>query len=283
MYRQLELLLFSSERALAHSHRLKTLSAKPDVPKTAIRKEQISWLRGALKHSTALHSIALSLTQGSNARLNQRTLAEFTIYLLSIRAELQFQRSNWAESLTDLATRRTLLITIADSAKSSYDNALANEFIDTYDPLIRFCAYKLGRSESHDIEGVARDVDDEMMEESVPGFSGLVEGLRGEIGAEDVEKGRKELQDVSFAGDKIDLRNAEFVQVMLKVQEATRRLQRKADGGKGRGMKGWDSVLSVLGEAEGVSKRLLDDQEASSHEFPPLSYFLCTDYVFSGF
>ena len=154
--------------------------------------------------------------------------------------------------------------TISDAAKSSYDHALANEFIDAYDPLIRFCAYKLGRKDSHDIDGVVADVDEEMLQESVPGFKELVNKLREAVGAEDVEKGRKELQDISFAGDKVELRNAEFVSVMLRVQEATGRLRSKTDGGKGRGMKGWDGVLSVLGEAEGIAKRLLDDHEVSS-------------------
>ncbi|ORX34986.1 hypothetical protein BD324DRAFT_633498 [Kockovaella imperatae] len=261
--RQLQLLLFSSERSLAHSHRLKSLSSKPNVeiPKRTLRKEQISWLRAALKSSTSLYTIATSLS--SSSQLDTRTLAEITIYHLSIRSELSFERSNWAESLTDLCARRRLLMTMGDAAKNSYDHALANEFIDSYDPLIRFCAYKLGRKDSHDIEGVVSDIDDEMMGEAVPEFLNLVSSLREAVGAADLEKGRKELQDVSFAGDKIDLRNAEFVQVMLKVQETLGRLQHKAEGGKGRAMKGWDSVLSVLGDAEGVAKRLLDDHEAS--------------------
>jgi signal recognition particle subunit SRP68 len=185
-----------------------------------------------------------------------------TIYHLSIRSELKFERSEYAESLTDLATRRYLLTTLSSSAKGSYDQALAVEFIDAYDPLIRFCAYKLGRAESHDIEGVVRDVDEEMMEESIPGYKGLVEGLKGELGAEEVEKGRKELEDVEFGGEKVELRSAEIVGVMLKVQEALGKLKGKEGvKGKGGGMKGWDRVLSVLGEAEGVAKRLLEDHQ----------------------
>jgi len=212
-----------------------------------------------LKSSTSLYTLSNALT----SRMNIQTLAEITIYHLSIRAELSFERSQWAESLTDLVARRRLLATLADAAKDSYDQALANEFIDQYDPLIRFCAYKLGRAESHDIDGVVKDVDDEMMEEALPGVEKLRDRLRGETGVEEMEEGRRILEDVEFAGEKVELRSAEIVGVMLRVQDALGRIKGKDDGGRGtgRGMKGWDRVLGVLGEAEGVARRLLDDHE----------------------
>ena len=259
--RQLQLLLFSAERALTHSHALKTVASKPGHPKDT-RKDQLSWLRRALKLSTMLHAIVAALA--SEGKVNQQTFAEFTIYHLSVRAELAFERQQYAEALTDLASRRKLLSTLADAAKDSYDQALANEFIDAYDPLIRFSAYKLGRAESHDIEGVVKDVDEEMMEEAVPGFASLVDGLRTEVGSAEVESGRKTLEAVVFAGERVEFRSAEIVGVMLRVQEALARLKGKANSGQGRGMKGWDKVLAVLGEAEGVARRLVDDHEVST-------------------
>lgn len=198
--------------------------------------------------------------------MNQQTLAEITIYNLSIRAELNFERSAHAEVLADLAARRQLLSTLATAARDSYDQALATEFADAYDPLIRFSAYKLGRAESHDIDGVVADIDDEMKEEAVPGFAKLNEALRTETNAEEMEAGRKTLEDVKFAGTKIEFRNAELVAAMLKVQEALARLDKKGKAsGRGRGgMKGWDRVLHVLGEAEGTARHLLDDHEAGA-------------------
>lgn len=261
--RQLQLLLFSAERALAHSHGFKALTTKSEAPPNA-RKDQISWLRRALKYSTSLYDIARALSEGSPASIDQRTLAELTIYHLGIRAELSFERSAWEAALTDMATRRKLLSTLAEAARDSYDQALAIEFIDAYDPLIRFSAYKLGHKESHDIEGVVKDVDDDMMEEALPGIGKLVEGLRGETNVAEMEKGRKELENVTFAGEKVELRSAEIVGVMLKVQEALGKVQGKAEAGKGRGMRGWDRVLAVLGEAEGIARKLLEDHEVSS-------------------
>ena len=260
--KHLHLLLFSAERAMAQSHGFKAAKTKPNAPANT-RRDQISWLRRAVKYAAQLHDIATALAQESPARLDQRTLAEITIYNLALRSELSFERQEWEETLTSLAARRKLLGTIAEAARDSYDQALAVEFIDAYDPLIRFSAYKLGRAESHDIEGVVADIDDEMIEEALPGTLRLIERLRGETGVEEMEKGRKDLEDVTFGGDKVELRSAEIVGVMLKVQEALGRLERKKDGGKGRGMRGWDRVLAVLGEAESVGRRLLDDQEAS--------------------
>ena len=255
---QLHLLLFSAERALAHSHALKVLTTKPHTPPNT-RKDQLSWLRRAVKFSTSLHSISASLASSSPSRLSQQTFAEITIYHLSLRAELSFERSQWADALTDLAARRRLLSTLADAARDSYDQALANEFIDQYDPLIRFCAYKLGRAESHDIDGVVGDVDDE-----------LLESLKGETRLQEMEAGRRTLEDVQFAGEKVELRSAEIVAVMLKVQEAVGSVQGKAANGRGKGMKGWDRVLGVLGEAEGVAKRLLDDHEVCGFVKPSI-------------
>lgn len=174
---------------------------------------------------------------------------------------MQFEKQQWAECLTDLSARRLLLSTLSEAARDSYDQALAIEFIDQYDPLIRFSAYKLGRAESHDIDGVVSDIDSEMMEEALPGLAKLMEGLRSETGVEEMEAGRKVLEDVEFAGEKVELRSAEIVGVMLKVQDAVGRLKGKVDGGRGGGMKGWDRVLSVIGDAEVVAKRLLDDHE----------------------
>lgn len=256
MASHLQLILFSAERALAHSHELKSVLQRQ--PNAATRKDQISWLRRALKFSEQLHSIATSLSTSSdgNAKVDIRTLAEVTIYHLSLRSELAFERSQWAETITDLAVRRRLLATLSDAARDSYDQALAAEFIDSYDPLIRFAAYKLGRAESHDIEGVVADIDEEMQQEALPGVAGLVDNLKAELGSAEMEAGRANLQDVQFTGDKVEIRSAEIVKVMIKVQEVMGK--QKA---KGKGMRGWDRVLAVLGDAEAVARKLVDDHE----------------------
>ncbi|ODN80460.1 hypothetical protein L202_02700 [Cryptococcus amylolentus CBS 6039] len=260
--RQLQLLLFSAERALAHSHEFKVL--KVNTP--SLKRDQLSWLRQALKISTQLHSIAQSLYLGeaeSTAHIDARTFGEITIYYLTVRSELVFEKSNWVGALADLACRRKLLETLAEGAHDSYDQALATEFIDSHDPLIRFCAYKLGRAESHDIDGVMAEIDLEVLEEALPGFSSLVEKLRAETGAEEMESGRKMLEDVEFAGEKVEMRNAEIVGIMVKVQHALKKLEREGKGKGGRGIKRWDQVLSILGEAEGIARKLLEDHEAT--------------------
>lgn len=257
--RNLQLVLFDAERALAHSHEAKALLSKPGAPKST-RRDQVSWLRRAHKLATNLYEAAQEL---SSSRISKKTLAEITIYYLSIRAELHFERGAHAEVLADLAARRQLLGTLGSAARDSYDQALATEFADSYDPLIRFSAYKLGNTTSHDIAGVVADIDAEMMEDAVPGFAALNEALRAETNAEEMEAGRKTLEDVKFAGEKVEFRNAELVAAMLKVQDALGRLN-KSKGKETRrgGMKGWDRVLHVLGEAEATARHLLDDHEA---------------------
>ncbi|OCF43801.1 signal recognition particle subunit SRP68 [Kwoniella heveanensis CBS 569] len=264
--RELQLALFSAERALAHSHDLKSQRNKPNAPAQAVKKEQISWLRRALKLSASLFETVSTLTTGSGdsqtAKVNQRTLAEVTIYYLTVRSELSFERNDFISALSDLAARRRLLGVLAESAKDSYDEALAHEFIDAQDPLIRYCAYKLGRADSHDIDGVMADITEDVLLEALPIYSKLTEGLKKELGSE-MQEGRKKLEDVTFGGEKVDFRNAELVRVMGKVQDELKRAEGKNGKGKSRGMSGWDRVLAVLGEAEGVARKLVEDHESS--------------------
>ncbi|WVQ74049.1 hypothetical protein IAR50_003631 [Cryptococcus sp. DSM 104548] len=260
--RQLQLLLFSAERALAHSHELKVLK----VNNPSMKRDQLSWLRQALKISTQLHAIARNLYSGhddATARIDARTFGEITIYHLTVRSELGFEKANWVGALADLACRRKLLDILAEGARDSYDQALAVEFIDSHDPLIRFCAYKLGRAESHDIDGVMAEVDSEVLEEALPDILSTIENLRAETGTEEMEAGRKELEDVEFAGEKVEMRNAEIVGIMVKVQQALKKMEREGKGRGGRGIKRWDQVLSVLGEAEGIARKLLEDHETN--------------------
>ena len=253
--RHLQLILFSAERALAHSHELKSVLQRQ--PNAALRKDQLSGLRRAVKFSESLHTIAASLsTTSSGAKIDTRTLAEITIYHLSLRAELSFDRNQWAETITDLSVRRRLLSTLSDAARDSYDQALAAEFIDAYDPLIRFSAYKLGRAESHDIEGVVADIDEEMQEEALPGVKELADRLKKELGAAEMEARRANLEDVSFAGEKVERRWAEVVMVLVKVQEVLGK-----QTAMGMGLRGGERVLAVLGEAEEVARKLVEDHE----------------------
>ena len=190
------------------------------------------------------------------------------IYHLSIRAELAFERKSYDESLIDLAIRRSLLSILSNSS-DSYDAAVAQEYMDQFDPLIRFSAHRLGRGESHDIDGVVADVDGEMMEETLPGYSTVANSLRGEIGAVDMEGARKDLQGIVWAGEPIQIRNGDLVKVMAKVQIEMAKLQATSGSGSGsesgsKSMRGWDRVLSVLGEAEAVARRLVDEDTTTT-------------------
>ncbi|WRT63535.1 uncharacterized protein IL334_000440 [Kwoniella shivajii] len=300
--RDLQLLLFSAERALAHSHSIKseltrikskntnttTSTSKsktsPNSSPSALKKDQLSWLRKSLKISTSLFDLINALSSipdkvdGDNDKneqskmiINQKTKSEMTIYQLTIRSELFFEKGDFGSCLSDLAVRRKILSLLNQGSKNSYDEALSNEYIDSHDSLIRYCAYKLGRNDSHDISGVMKDLesgngngddkdgDEDVLEAALPGLKDVLENLKNELGNEEIEKDKKKLNDISFSNEKIEFRNAELVKIMTKVQDVLYRFENK----KGKGMRGWDRVLSVLGEAEGIARKLKDDHEAS--------------------
>ena len=99
------------------------------------------------------------------------------------------------------------------------------------------------------------------MGEALPGIGKMVDGLMGETRVKEIDAGRRTLEEVEFAGEKVELRSAEIVSVMIRVQEALGNVKVKQEGGKERGMKGWDRVLGVLGEAEGIARSLMEDHE----------------------
>ncbi|WWC66940.1 uncharacterized protein I206_100847 [Kwoniella pini CBS 10737] len=270
--RHLQLLLFSAERALAHSHEFKAQKAKPNPTSSPyqLKKDQISWLRRSLKLSTNLFELvnnAPTDDKVDGVKLNVRTKVEVTIYHLLVRSELYFEKANYGNCLYDLIVVRKLLNILNENSKNSYDEALSNEFIDLNEPLIRYCAYKLGRSESHDIQGIVNDIEDKTLEEeSLPGFISLSSNLKEEL-SNQMEVDKAKLQPFVFAEQKIEFRNPELVNVIIKVQETLSKFESKRNNNKNRSknvsMKGWDKVLSVLGEAEGIARKLKDDHEAS--------------------
>lgn len=227
----------------------------------------MSWLRKAGKYASELQELVSTIAKEDSGRINFQTRAEVSIYYLSVKAELAFERGQYADVLASLAARRELLDTLASAARDSHDQALAVEFIDAYDPLIRFSAYKLGNTASHDIDGVVRDIEPAMREEALPGLGELVAGLREETKAGEMEAGRRTLDDVTFAGQRVEFRSAEIVDAMLRVQDAQARLAAKGSKAKGKGkggMAAWDRLLGVLGDAEAVSRRLADEQGSAA-------------------
>jgi signal recognition particle subunit SRP68 len=253
-------LLFEAERALAFAHELK--ASKPaDEAIAHDRKLQLSKLRRAFSYAEQLQNV--SADPAVAARLSKRAVAEIAAYFLGIRAERSFEKHRWEDAVGDYVVRRKILRLLSDEATTSQERVLADEEMDLSDPLIRFCAYKLGRPESHDVEGVASDFDDDAVTELFPSYPSLVQDVKAEALVAKSASGMTDWDGQLAPG--VQVRHLELVQPMMRAQQAIKELSDKAKSGKSiKSMKLWDRVLSNLGEAEAIAQRLADAEQVGA-------------------
>lgn len=199
-----------------------------------------------------------------------------------------------AHPLVQLSVAHVLLDELERTAHSSKEVALAQAFKDEIGPEIRWCIHEFNRGndteegdvelEKHvlswkkrewDIEGIVGDLAPAYAERVVKGFGTLIRGLKNEaVGTSDPAGKKQILEDLIWDGEAVPVRNPELVDVLLKVQEAMRKL--KADGSNeeaGVTIKGpnrktargriarYDGVLLSLSDAVDQARKLVDAQQ----------------------
>jgi signal recognition particle subunit SRP68 len=150
--------------------------------------------------------------------------------------------------------------------------------MDEIEPMLRFCAYKLGKDTSKGVNVIARQVADDKLSTVVRGWDELKTRLEEEGSVE-----QKEQVEVRWRGEIVPVRNVELVDAAVKVQQVLASLEkddsgakkggegsagkRKAEGKKetlgARRMGTYDKALLVLGEAEQVASQLVEDNKVS--------------------
>ncbi|RDB29057.1 Signal recognition particle subunit SRP68 [Hypsizygus marmoreus] len=263
----LQLLLLEAERAWAYSQELSSLALKPNNADQAstLRHSATGRFRRAVHWSTQLLSHCQTLHAAG--RLSASNLIEATVYTLILNGRFLRYRSEFDDALIQLGVARSLLDELAGAAGTSRDQALAVLFADDVGPEIRYCAHEMGRERAYDVDRIVGEVAGRWRGEIVPGWEGLVEGLRREVGKEG--EGRRRLREVSWEGKPVPVRNPELVDVLLKVQEAEARLE-GGEGVKGKagkeskkGVAAYDAILSALSDAEQVARKLMEAQQLS--------------------
>jgi len=249
----LELQLFEAERAWAYSQELQV---SPDA-----RHHATSRFRRAVNWSTQLLSTCQSLH--SSSRLSTSSLLEITVYTLILNGRFMLFRYAFEDALSQLAVARHLLDVLAENASTSRDQALYVLFSDQIGPEIRYSAHELGRDKAWDIDGIVKEfaVDNGGRDELVEGGSELIQKLVKEAKGDGASSKQRKLAPLVWEDQPVPIRNPELVDVLLKVQDAQKKLADGADGKARSGRKGvaaFDSILSALSDAEEVSRRLAE-------------------------
>lgn len=196
-----------------------------------------------------------------------------------LKGSLAFEKNKHEEGLAALSLAHALLSRIASSSETAHGEALANEWIDDIEPMLRFCAYSLQLDISSGTETLIAETARKEESRLYKGYDALVEEL---------EKGggrlKRETVELKWRGRDIPVRNAQLVGVMLKVNTTLKGLEADKDVGSSqkkkvagrkevmgaKRMATYDRTLLVLSEAEEVARQLVEDHKVSSVALPAL-------------
>lgn len=288
----LQLLLFEAERAWVYSQELsaqavqteahpKSAAAKGHDTPSTLRRHATSRLRRAVNWSTQLLSHCQALY--TIGRLSPEDVVQVTVYTLIVNGRFLRHRYDYEDALAQLSVARSLLDALAAKAATSRDQALATAFADEIGPEIRYCAHELRRTNPHDVDAIVAGLAPAQRGEIVEGCDELLASLGKETGA---AEGRAKLEPLLWEDEPVPVRSPELVDVLLKVQEAERRLKesdlpeerpveleaeagkrKKGKVGKGtrskRGVAAYDAILLALSDAEEVARKLVEVHQLS--------------------
>ena len=272
----LQLLLFEAERAWAYAQDLIAQSTLPanDVRAGTLRHSATGRLRRAVHWSTQLLSHCQALYAAG--RFPSEHVVQATVYTLVMNGRFLRYRDDFEDALVQLSVARDLLDQLAERAVTSRDQALATLFADEIGPEIRYCAHELGREKAYDVDAIVVELGRKHRGEIVDGCEAILRKLKQE--GEGSGEARKKLETPMWEGQPIPVRNPELVDVLLRVQEAEakiaapreaaenigtgdKRKQKKRLGSK-KGVAAYDAILSALSDAEEISRKLMEAQQA---------------------
>lgn len=280
----LQLLLLEAERAWVYYQELETQAVQPANKEGSpnYHRHATSRLRRAVNWSTQLLSHCQALYAAS--RLSADDLAQATVYTLILNGRFLRHRYDFEDALIQLSVARNLLDELATKAATSREQALATAFADEIGPEIRHCAHELRREKAYDVDAIVAELAPAHRDTIVEGCDQLIAKLGTSEGGAVQE--RQKLSTLFWEDEPVPVRNPELVDVLLKVQEAERRLEeaerpkeshveeegtetskKKGKVGKGakskRGVAAYDAILSTLSDAEEVARKLVEVSQLS--------------------
>jgi signal recognition particle subunit SRP68 len=208
------------------------------------------------------------------SRLSAENLLQVTVYTLILNGRFLRYRDEFEDALLQLSVARGLLDELAASAPTSREQALATLFSDEIGPEIRYCAHELGRAKAYDIDGIVAELAGKHRNNIVEECDSVIKKLKVEGDTAGKGATRKKLAELNWEGQPVPVRHPELVDVLLKVQEAERRLNGFEQGSSGgdskrvgtskKSVAAYDAILLALSDAEDVARKLVEAQQVYS-------------------
>ncbi|POY72351.1 hypothetical protein BMF94_4653 [Rhodotorula taiwanensis] len=270
--KSLQVLLFDAERDWAQAQSLKSQHAGEANAKA--KHHYAKRFTKAAGRAADLLAVAQAESVSNKLSASQKT--QIHTYALVMSGTSAFERSRYEDGLNSLGVAHGLLGKLATTAGSATEEALANEMLDDVEPMLRFCAYRLGKDTSAGIASIAEQVANEETGRLVPDWESLRTRLE-----EQGQQSKKASVEIRWQGQAIPIRNAELVNAAAKVQDAlaglradqqsSEKVSAVAQGKKpasnkkdilgARRMGMFDKALLVLSEAEATAAQLVEDNK----------------------
>jgi signal recognition particle subunit SRP68 len=254
-----------SERAWSYAQELNIQSLQPtnEDKASSLRHQATGRFRRAINWSTQLLSFCQTLYASS--RLSARDLLECTIYTFIVNGRFLRYRDDYEDALVQLCVARSLLDELAGTAATSRDQALATLFGDEIGPEIRHCAHEMGHEKAYDVDGIVASLASKHKNQLVDGCAGILKQLKEDEQSSSTV--RRQLEPLIWEEKPVPVRNPELVDVLLKVQEAEKKLGGQSSDikpGSKKAVAAFDAILLALSDAEEVGRRLTEVQQVDS-------------------
>ena len=226
MYRWLQLLLASAERAWASAMAMKASQSQESTqkPMPGSTKRQIaSRLRRAISHAENLVTVLQENTSGKDS--TQHVL-EARAYLYMMRGTLDFERSRWKSCIQDYSLTQVVYETLGATGKTDMYKELLSSIIE---PSIRYAAYQLKVPRTRPVKDLVVEnfpTNESATKESLirldaHSFQTTKEVAETQAGAEDLPT------HISWRNRKVKLEDANIAQALAIAQEKEKRLEEK--------------------------------------------------------
>lgn len=237
--RYLFLALIKAERAWSYAAQLK--SEKPSNSKE--KKHIIRRLKKASKWSSYL----LSICQQTS---DSRTVLEAEAYNAWMEAQYLVETEKWKESLQKFITARTIFSKLSEVVKIQFKDIYTRRILLDIDPLIKFCDYKLNKTNQSD----STDVNDilTMMDKVEDGTMDLLKSKLEGVLEETRKKQSENLDDIYFLGKTVPITNEKIRRNILNSMNISNEIKKLNDNEEK--LKLYDKLLIQLTDSLSIIK-----------------------------
>ena len=264
MYRWVQLLLASAERAWANAMAMKASQSQESTqkPMPGSTKRQIaSRLRRAITYAENLVTV---LQESISGKDSTQHVLEARAYLYMMRGTLDFERSRWKSCIQDYSLTQVVYETLGATGRTDLYKDLLSSIIE---PSMRYAAYQLKVPRTRPVKDLVVEnfptnelaTKESLIRLDAHSFQTTKEVAETQAGAEDIPT------HISWRNRKVKLEDANIAQALAIAQEKEKRLEEKfvsgaeTDAASSVLANAYEEVITVRQDAADATKEAIDE------------------------